>query len=672
MYCSSCGKVLVELSPNFCSSCGKRIQEMCVGGTPQSSTQTAIPPCPTPAFSTFLEYRQKKKEERQKYSLGRRDLKHKGKTKVKINVGLMVIQKGDLRPQRGKTISLTTDPDISATTLLSQAVKKMKDFNKDVKDGPFLLLYPDGTEVINIPGTQRPFALGAYKAEVGKPYQRITFFICLKRDFEEVGNLSDLSDSDPEIVIKKSSEFDLADTLAWEPLDESSPLQQVAETENGVGDLVLSNEGQQVKDLDNRNDSGIRECLTVQSSCYRNYTNLFEPIVIDDEDDVEDLTRDKEKDLPTEEPVETNVQAHEIIAHLALAIDHKKVSRFNICRSDVWDGAVRGFQRSTYSDNNDMFIKFNDDAGCLEEGLDTGGPRREFLTLLMSHLRNRPIFDGPPENRYLVCNSRAARDDEYFLAGKMLAVSIVHGGPAPHFLSKNLVNHIIGNPSFSATVEDVKDEEIGKVLQQILEAESEESLQNVILQNSTMFQTAGCLRGVKACEKQAFVEEYLRWYIIDRNHSAIERFKDGLASLGFLPALQQHSSVLSPVLCFSAKALTASDLETMFRPDLSPTGSNRRQKEGKTLGFWADYLLDSEEKMTAVSLEDLLMFATGLAALPPAGIMPPPRLEFLSDSPFPVANTCANTLKLPLLESYSVFKENMDFGIQNAPGFGCY
>lgn len=86
---------------------------------------------------------------------------------------------------------------------------------------------------------------------------------------------------------------------------------------------------------------------------------------------------------------ETNVQAHEIIANLALAVDHKKVSRFNISRSDVWDGAVRGFNRSTYSDNNDMFVKFNDDAGCFEEGLDTGGPRREFLTLLMSHLRNQ-------------------------------------------------------------------------------------------------------------------------------------------------------------------------------------------------------------------------------------------------------------------------------------------
>ncbi|MEQ2175744.1 hypothetical protein GOODEAATRI_020913, partial [Goodea atripinnis] len=71
----------------------------------------------------------------------------------------------------------------------------------------------DGTEVIQIPGTQRPFTLAAYKAEVDKSYQTITVFICLKRDFEEVGNLSDLFDSDPEIVIKKSSEFDLADTL---------------------------------------------------------------------------------------------------------------------------------------------------------------------------------------------------------------------------------------------------------------------------------------------------------------------------------------------------------------------------------------------------------------------------------------------------------------------------
>lgn len=69
-------------------------------------------------------------------------------------------------------------------------------------------------------------------------------------------------------------------------------------------------------------------------------------------------------------------------------------------------------------------------------------------------------------DNYVPCIT-AARQDEYFLAGKMIAVSIVHGGPAPHFLSKNLVNHITGNQSFSATVEDVQDEEITKILHQV-------------------------------------------------------------------------------------------------------------------------------------------------------------------------------------------------------------
>lgn len=72
------------------------------------------------------------------------------------------------------------------------------------------------------------------------------------------------------------------------------------------------------------------------------------------------------------------------IENLALAIDHKKISRFNIARSNVWDGAVRGFKRGTFSENQDMLVKFTDDAGTFEEGIDLGGPRREFLTLLMN------------------------------------------------------------------------------------------------------------------------------------------------------------------------------------------------------------------------------------------------------------------------------------------------
>ncbi|MEQ2159616.1 hypothetical protein GOODEAATRI_024846, partial [Goodea atripinnis] len=73
---------------------------------------------------------------------------------------------------------------------------------------------------------------------------------------------------------------------------------------DSAGDLVLANEEQQVIDLDeNRNHPGTSECINIKSSCYRNYTNLFDPIVIHHREDDEDLTHKKMKDLPPEEPV---------------------------------------------------------------------------------------------------------------------------------------------------------------------------------------------------------------------------------------------------------------------------------------------------------------------------------------------------------------------------------
>lgn len=52
----------------------------------------------------------------------------------------------------------------------------------------------------------------------------------------------------------------------------------------------------------------------------------------------------------------------------------------------------------------------------------------------------------------------AVREDEYFLAGRMTAVSIVHGGPGPRFLSDMLYNHLTGRADINGTVEDITDE----------------------------------------------------------------------------------------------------------------------------------------------------------------------------------------------------------------------
>ncbi|MED6249540.1 hypothetical protein ATANTOWER_015817 [Ataeniobius toweri] len=54
------------------------------------------------------------------------------------------------------------------------------------------------------------------------------------------------------------------------------------------------------------------------------------------------------------------------------------------------------------------------------------------------------------------------------------------------------------------------------------------------------------------------------------------------------------------------------------------------------------------EGEAAVPVENILKFATGLTSFPQSGLEPLPQIKFLDDSPFPMANTCSNWLKLPL------------------------
>ena len=72
-----------------------------------------------------------------------------------------------------------------------------------------------------------------------------------------------------------------------------------------------------------------------------------------------------------------------------------------------------------------------------------------------------------------------------------------------------------------------------------------------------------------------------------------------------------------------------------------------------------------------LSLEDILQFATGASSVPPIGFSPNPTVTFHESSPFPMANTCTNCLKLPLFTSdYDAFKYNFAYGIVNTAGFG--
>lgn len=56
--------------------------------------------------------------------------------------------------------------------------------------------------------------------------------------------------------------------------------------------------------------------------------------------------------------------------------------------------AVRGLKRPSYETNPMMSVKFSDDMGKNEEGVDLGGPMREFLRLPMKSIAKSPMFKG--------------------------------------------------------------------------------------------------------------------------------------------------------------------------------------------------------------------------------------------------------------------------------------
>ncbi|XP_059183628.1 G2/M phase-specific E3 ubiquitin-protein ligase-like isoform X2 [Centropristis striata] len=581
---------------------------------------------------------------------------------VQIYVGVMRLTGDSLKPVRGKSLPLDIQPHWTSEQLLASAVKKQIDFNQDMQDVVHVLLYPDGRQVINIPGTDDPFTVQKYKEALGKAYQKITLYICTAEDFETSCGQSSSEDDSVVHVNVPSVESDLSDTMVWDiPDSVSTPrMEKVLQGPSKCQQPESHQDGQQPTAQEQN-----------LNTCYSKYTSVYAPIVVDSESDADDHT-----DYPAvESPQGLSLSAENIVSELASKITNTSYSRFNINRANIWDGALRGFKRQSYDPSHEILVKFTDDEGRAEDAVDTGGPKREFLTLLMDSLRSRRVFDGPDDRKFLTFDCAAARDDEYFHVGRMIATSIVHGGPGPRFLSELLYDNLTGKSTVDveARIEDITDDTMRASLLEISSAATLDELHAVIDKHSSLLQTAGCLQYPDVVvDKKIIIKDFMQWYFIYRNHFSIQRFKDGLSTLNVSHALEQHASTFKAFMCSSVEQLTSTTLDNLFEVQLSEQGSTRRQEETRVLAFWRDYLLDTEDRKTGLSLADILMFATGLSSLPPSGINPRPKLVFQRNSRYPCSRTCANTMEIPLSMTYEEFAKDMDFGIENSPGFGLY
>ena len=415
-------------------------------------------------------------------------------------------------------------------------------------------------------------------------------------------------------------------------------------------------------------------------------TDIFYSSLFDDQITIE-VDSDNEQTTDTFREVEVrSIAPHfslqEILSDLARGISENKISKFNICRNDIWEGTKRGLTRKSFSPGNKISVRFSDDSGRSEGAVDLGGPTREFLTLVIDWLANSQLFCGPREAKFLSCNAACLDNSEYLYAGKITALSLVHGGPGLHFFSPCLYDALVnGVDKSQATVDDVYDPELKSSLQKLSQAQAVPDAYEMMSRNNldTILELAGTLNRVKSIKDiDKIVQQTAHWYTLGRAWPALEQFKQGLSDMGVLEAITNNPNAFTVAFCHFPEELDALKFSGMFIVLYSEEGSNKRATENVILSYWHDYLQDAEDGKTMVTLSDVLFFTSGLKQLPPMRLGWDLSLGFLHDpdndnnlSPYPKANTCGPVLQLPIVhKSYDAFKDAMNFAIGNSKGFG--
>ncbi|CAN8215322.1 unnamed protein product [Coccothraustes coccothraustes] len=336
-----------------------------------------------------------------------------------------------------------------------------------------------------------------------------------------------------------------------------------------------------------------------------------------------------------------------------------KPSRLNINAENIWSSALKGFRQRIFSPTNTIEVNFSNCKNRSKTNT-SAASKHHFFQVLMLHLQNSSLFEGC-SGKNLTLDFQALKENLYFEAGKMIAVSLVHGGPPPGFFSKTLFKCLVYGPeNVKPSLEDVADVDVAQTIKTIKYANSLSSLQSTLQDCCEFLTAAGCLRPVTAlCDKNMLVNDILIYHVIKRITLPLESFGQGLKTLGVLEKMQMHPDVFSSILCHKPERLSAEILYNLFTIHSS---SDVNKFEGAD--FWMGYLQDVESGDSVVTLEDILLFVTGSSYIPSIGFDPEPTIKFLHIR-YPIGNRLLNCLELPRTKTYQQFKNKMELTIRN-------
>lgn len=143
--------------------------------------------------------------------------------------------------------------------------------------------------------------------------------------------------------------------------------------------------------------------------------------------------------------------------------DVEAVEKITIRRSHIWGDTLRAWRRQ-------LDLRKRIKVTFLgEPAVDEGGPRREFLRLLMKAVSEQSsLLAGPPTRKVLLHNSLAMSKGHYRCMGEMIVMSLMQGGPGPAFFSPTVIDYVLGGISkVKPSIGDIPDYHVQEMLKKV-------------------------------------------------------------------------------------------------------------------------------------------------------------------------------------------------------------
>ena len=560
-----------------------------------------------------------------------------------------------LKPKRGQRLALRVNVKDPYMNILEKAKSKWKNYYSDTykEDKEYVLSYSDGKSAQFLPGTYQFFDLQEYKKETGKDFKRIVLFLCTVEDhlLSESGGaaLNDLGECfEPPGKVGRIVDDDFyVDDLLGTVQIEGQLL-----ADKGQTDVLLSSTAEEEMKPPPLQGPSLVEEVAVKS------------------DHGKELLNFKDK-----------------VNNIGLFFQEIDSTELAVRRRKIWSDTILKLKRVFKDGVKPLTIHFIGEAG-----VDAGGPKKEFFSLMFSEAKKILLTTGNGSNFTFLHDVEKCRNGDFRTFGSLLAMALLEGCAGPRCFMPAVVARLLNGSAIQPSLEDIPDLEMQMKLKELLDAETEAEFQSLMDSFPERYMCGVTRMHVNYSDRGVLIQDIAQHFCLSLCNEEIQEVRRGLDLLGLLRVLEEHYEESKLEFLLSSKD-SASNITSLYTNIEYSKGMEKEAEEDIYYNFTnfleklehegSMHLMKIElnedgsetETTKEISLQEVAQFCTGSRFITHE-MKGKGTISFDNARKYGtvVVNTCSIGLTFPVIERYSaspeVFIESFTEDMRTGSGFG--